>query len=319
MIRFVHPLTKEPLAADGHGHLCSSDGSGRVLFRLVAGCYDFAQLQDKAGDRVYYDAHYHEKLGPPHFPLPTESFARLWGQNSAYETLRGAVGDVKDKAVLLLGNGLSLKELTLAAEGAELVFTDLSASAVRAARSAWLGLAPAETGGRVHFHAVDALYLPYEDQAFDLIYGCAFAHHVEDLRALLAEVHRCLKPGGRCVFLDDAHSPWWQAAKRTVLRPLQALSHWKNGISPEDLRATRKGGYTQTELEGLQREIGFRHLVFRRTAFLEHLVRRGLNKLGGKLLARGMVPLARWVDGRLLGPLGVIEKHGLLLVWGYTK
>jgi hypothetical protein len=63
---------------------------------------------------------------------------------------------------------------------------------------------------------------------------------------------------------------------------------------------------------------GFRSLTYRRTMFLEHLMRRGATKLLTRSLGHMLAPIGRFVDGQLLGPRWV-EKHGLHLVWGYSK
>jgi hypothetical protein len=51
-----------------------------------------------------------------------------------------------------------------------------------------------------------------------------------------------LKPDGICGFGDGAVSPLWETAKPTVT-PVAGLVTSEVGISPEDVLATKKGGF----------------------------------------------------------------------------
>jgi SAM-dependent methyltransferase len=240
-----------------------------------------------------------------------ESVRRLWECNSSFALLYHSVGDIKGKTILLLGNGISLKELRFVAEGANVVYTDISLHAVLAVKRAYENSSLARhSTGQIEFHAVDALHLPFGDEVFDVIYGCALVHHIQDLCAFFGQVRRCLKAGGKCVFLDDAYSPMWQFAKTTALRPLQMFSQWRSGISPEDKFATQRGGYRLEELQGIQTSYGFRELMYQRTMFLEHLARRGSAKLLTKGIGEVFAPVGRFIDVRLLGR-DWIRAHGL--------
>ena len=316
---FVHPFTKESLIADAQGDLCCSHDQGEILLRQVDGCYDFVVLHESTADRGYYDEHYHHGCGTAGGDISVASIGTVWEQNSSYHLLYETVGDVRGKSMLLLGNGISGKEVRFAAEGANVVYTDISLEAVLTMKRAYEGSTlRTQNSGDIQFHAVDALHLPFQDGTFDVIYGCAFAHHLQDLPTFFREVHRCLKTGGKCVFLDDAHSQAWQFAKATILRPLQMFSHWRSGISPEDKVATQKGGYSKDELEEMLVRHGFKSLIYRRTMFFEHLIRRGSTKVLSRGIGQAFAPIGRCVDRRLLGPRW-IERHGMHLVWGFTK
>ena len=58
-------------------------------------------------------------------------------------------------------------------------------------------------GIKAHLQQADAESLPYEDGSFDLVIGHAVLHHLPDLDASFREIHRVLKPGGRCVVAGE--------------------------------------------------------------------------------------------------------------------
>lgn len=46
----------------------------------------------------------------------------------------------------------------------------------------------------------DATALPLDDGSADAVFDFAIIHHVPDWRSAVSEVHRVLRPGGRCYF-----------------------------------------------------------------------------------------------------------------------
>lgn len=55
------------------------------------------------------------------------------------------------------------------------------------------------------FLVMDALNLEFEDETFDNVLICGFLHHLEDdqVTRAMQEARRVLKPGGRCVLIED--------------------------------------------------------------------------------------------------------------------
>jgi ubiquinone/menaquinone biosynthesis C-methylase UbiE len=315
---FIHPVTKEPLFRTRDGILVHPAEPQSPVCPESGAIYDFASLTDTCGDRAHYDGVY-GKPAPWVPPVSLRDAARPWQASADLQLLLASLGGLDGKTVLLLGNGVSLKELCFLSLGARCLYTDLSVSAVRAVREAFLA---SEWAGafrdRIEFHAVDALHLPFADASFDIVYGCAFVHHLADLDTFFTQVSRVLKRDGYCRFLDDAYSPIWHFLKKTLLRPLQWYSHWKHGISPADLAATRKGGFTRPQIERIAREHGFREVLFERRFFFEYFCTRGVAKLGGRFLLPFLRPLCRGTDS-LLDRCGFIQRHGIRLVWGFRK
>jgi SAM-dependent methyltransferase len=274
-------------------------------------------------DKCFYDDRYKDARPPS---LTLEAVRSHWFDDTRPENLAmlESLGDVSGKRVLLLGNGTSLKELYLLHLGAEVVFTDVSVWAVKHVRQVLLDSELGEAWqSSIEFHAVDALHMPFPDSSFDIIYGYAFVHHIDDLDPFFAEVSRCLRTDGICRFLDCAHSPLWEFARRTVVRPLLAYADRRTGISPEDARADKRGGYSEQEVTGLMRRFGFKDAVFIRNSLFLRMTRRGLGRLIGwspKVFrrARPLLRLMRRID-TLLARNRLMRKNLITLVWGFTK
>ena len=96
--------------------------------------------------------------------------------------------------ILDLGCGDGQLTQRIAACGAHVVGADGSAEMVAAARSRGVEAvqAPAEL-------------LPYPDAQFDAVFSNAALHWVRDQDAMMAQVHRVLKPGGRFVAEMGGH------------------------------------------------------------------------------------------------------------------
>jgi ubiquinone/menaquinone biosynthesis C-methylase UbiE len=78
------------------------------------------------------------------------------------------------------------------------VAVDLTPAMLAAGR-----LAAGESGVRnVVFQLGDAAALPFLDGSFDVVVSRFALHHVEDPRAVIAEMARCLRPGGRIALAD---------------------------------------------------------------------------------------------------------------------
>jgi ubiquinone/menaquinone biosynthesis C-methylase UbiE len=61
----------------------------------------------------------------------------------------------------------------------------------------------ARLGLEARTEVTDAERLPFEDGSFDLAFGHAVLHHLPDLQAGLAELHRVLRPGGTLAFCGE--------------------------------------------------------------------------------------------------------------------
>ena len=237
LIRKIDPYTKCPLNKDGNGNLYSQQGNQRSVYMNYNGSYDFtASKVSITNERKYYDRHYKDLTFKK---LTLKEIQSPWYDETMPEhlVLLNSLGDLSGKTVLLLGNGTSFKEFYFLDLGARVVYSDISIEAVNYAKELFFHSELQEIRHEnIEFHAIDALHLPFPDDSFDVIYGYAFVHHIEELEQFFSEVNRCLKKDGICRFLDDAYSPIWQFIKNLLLKPLQQYIHKKM----EYLRKTKE-------------------------------------------------------------------------------
>jgi SAM-dependent methyltransferase len=122
-----------------------------------------------------------------------------YGQNAAFvHTLASGVLEwlaaMPGERILDLGCGDGQLSRRIVANGATVVGADISPEMVEAARSR--GIVAMEAS---------AEQLPFSENAFDAVFSNAALHWVRDQDAMMAEVRRVLKPGGRFVAEMGGH------------------------------------------------------------------------------------------------------------------
>lgn len=296
-------------------------GCGRK-FETADSVIDLVTDPSRAAERAHYDAEYARDADALDARRTLESLGSIWSdpRASALRLVWERLGTLQGKRILLLGNGSSRKELYFLTQGVELlVVSDLSSEGLRALRGS------VDFDGfedRLLFAAIDALALPFADESFDVVYAYDCVHHFPDLDRFLGEAFRVLRPGGRAIFRDDAYVPLWQFAKRTVLKPVAAVSHQRHAISPEDRRVTVQGGFRERDLERQVRRAGGMPW-FVRTDLAYHLWRRGGSRflpgrashwIHNRTLARHLIAFDRRLARRPR-----TSRNLMLLVWGFLK
>ena len=139
----------------------------------------------------------------------------VWCPEGLREADARLLGAVRGKRVLELGCGAAAGARWLDGQGAAVVGLDLSAGMLRHAREA-----ADRSGVRVPLVQADALTLPFRDAAFDVVCTAFGAvPFVADSGAVMREVARVLKPGGRWVFSITHPMRWifWDEPDETGL------------------------------------------------------------------------------------------------------
>lgn len=286
------------------------------------GVVDLVAEPAREAEREYYEQQEYDERAMSTGQGQIASLAQLWTDPSAIERrmLWANLGELRDKRVLLLGNGDSEAELYFVTERPELlIFSDLSVAAVSAVRRRY-DLEGYED--RICFAAIDALDLPLFDESIDLVYGSAFVHHLPDVPRFIEEVARVLKPRGRGVFFDDAYAPAWHYSKQTWLKPLMRYTHRRQPISPEDMRFTMSGGFKEVELAESIIAVGGQPW-FHRDCFLYYFWTRASDRLFParlQFLGRQGAIADRLIRlDRRLARFRAVRKNLIRLVWGFDK
>jgi demethylmenaquinone methyltransferase/2-methoxy-6-polyprenyl-1,4-benzoquinol methylase len=124
---------------------------------------------------------------------------RLWRQ-----TVQRIVAAKPGDRVLDLAAGTGTSSRTFAESGASTVACDFSFGMLRAGQLRLVSKDPgqARTRGRVAFAAGDALRLPFEDDAFDVVTISFGLRNVQRTRDALQEMRRVTRQGGRLVVCE---------------------------------------------------------------------------------------------------------------------
>lgn len=201
--------------------------------------------------------------------------------------------------VLEIGGGLGTDLAQFAAHGARVTDIDLSSGHLALAQENFRlrGL----PGRFVH---QDAETLPFDDGSFDLVYSNGVLHHTPHTAAVVAEIRRVLRPGGKVIAMFYAEP---------------SINYWRNIVMQHGLRETFLEQFSVGEVMSRtveKSEIGARPLV---KVYTRRRLRRlfaGFERI--QILQRQLVPgevprvLRRvpveWL-GRVMGWNLIIKAH----------
>lgn len=128
----------------------------------------------------------------------------IWGPEGLDEEAAGILGDVAGARVLEFGAGAAQGARWVASRGGRVVATDLSGGMLAQARAV-----DVRRGTDVPLVQCDAGALPFPDASFDVVFSAYGAvPFVADSAALMAELARVLRPGGRLAF-STTHPVRW--------------------------------------------------------------------------------------------------------------
>jgi ubiquinone/menaquinone biosynthesis C-methylase UbiE len=130
----------------------------------------------------------------------------------------------------------------------------------------------ARLGLAVETACCEAESLPFPDDSFDLVFGHAVLHHLPNLGAAFAEIHRVLRPGGRLAFCGEPSRHGDRLAGVPKRAAMAVAPAWRRlvgagpRIDPVDEHEAREHGlehfvdvhaFTPAELTAAVREAGF--------------------------------------------------------------
>lgn len=115
--------------------------------------------------------------------------------------------DIRGKKVLEIGYGLGTDHLQMARQGGLMYGLDLTPASYEATKKRF-----EIYGFHSELRVDDAESLPYPDNHFDFVYSFGVIHHSPDTQKIINEIHRVLKPGGKCwitVYHKNSVFFWW--------------------------------------------------------------------------------------------------------------
>jgi len=122
--------------------------------------------------------------------------------------------------------------------------------------------------------------LPFEDNALDMLVGCAFLHHLPEPETFMKEVHRVLKPGAPFIIIGEPTSFGAWAINMTKLplvlinKLIRTLRKTKNNIFRWDHDNIDVHDFTRTDTALLLD--GFEKTRIVTQGFLEPVIDQGL-------------------------------------------
>jgi SAM-dependent methyltransferase len=169
--------------------------------------------------RAYWNAHIHDLEISSHPPGTPGFFADLdaYHFEKLHHLLRLVDFDAwRGRDVLDVGCGAGVEVVRFAKGGARIAGVDVSDKAV--------GLTAEnlrQSGHVARLAVADAEALPFPDASFDFVYAHGVVQYAADDRAVVAECHRVLRPGGLAMFQVYNRVSWLHLLSKVMKVPLE--------------------------------------------------------------------------------------------------
>ncbi|MEA1937559.1 MAG: class I SAM-dependent methyltransferase [Pseudomonadota bacterium] len=154
-----------------------------------------------AKDALDQNRRYHDEIEAPHYDVRMGiDHGPVARARMIYELERVLGRSLPGGCALDVGTGTGNVAIKLALTGRyeRMVAIDISEGMLE-----HLGRAAKEAGVEIESVVTDMRKLPFDDNQFDLVTGCAVLHHLPDPTALMEEIFRVLKPGAPVVIIGE--------------------------------------------------------------------------------------------------------------------
>jgi ubiquinone/menaquinone biosynthesis C-methylase UbiE/DNA-binding transcriptional ArsR family regulator len=147
----------------------------------------------------------------------------------------------KERTFADIGCGTGYMSRPLLGNVQRLILIDTSEGMLSEAK---VRLSSEARGTSLEFRQGDCSKLPIGDGELDGLVAGLLLHHIEDLTSAVAEMYRCLRPGGSAVILELApHNQTWMHAE---------LGDLHLGLESQDVAAAfERAGFTDTKLDAV--------------------------------------------------------------------
>ena len=184
------------------------------------------------------------------FPLHWTTVRESWNYLFDFAVASDLLAPRPDDLVLDLAAGTCWATEFLARVGVRTVSIDLSLEMMRRGRDRLAVDSRLVLRRDARFVAARAQSLPFADSAFDGVICLNALHHVPDYGALLREVYRVLKRGGRAVFSEPGTAHAAQALSQFRMREETVIE--KSVSLPLVRRLAREAGFTRMRVVPLR-------------------------------------------------------------------
>lgn len=200
--------------------------------------------------RAYWNTHIHDLDISTNAPGTPGFFADL--DQYHFEKLHHLLTLVhfdewKGKDVLDVGCGAGVEVVRFARAGARVTGVDIAESAVKLAQAN-----VEQQGLQARLEVADGEHLPFPDASFDLVFAHGVVQYTGDDSAMVAEIHRVLRPGGLAIFQAYNRNSWLNLLSKVMKTPLEH----------EDAPVLKR--YSDTEFRRLVSRFSDVRLVFER-------------------------------------------------------
>ncbi len=169
--------------------------------------------------RDYWNTHIHDLEISTHAPGTAGFFADL--DQYHFEKLHHLLDLIhfdewKGKDVLDVGCGAGVEVVRFARAGARTTGVDIAQSAITLARQNL-----EQQGLQARLEVADGEHLPFPDASFDFVFAHGVVQYTGNDRAMVAEIHRVLRPGGLAVFQAYNRNSWLNLLSKVMKTPLE--------------------------------------------------------------------------------------------------